>query len=270
MELSRTIEKRWIVDIKNNIISIHHFDKVVGVRVAQTKFINLMKRRFNKLDDALKASKTLCFVCHRNLPVYVFEDFLFGFSSIYCNLDKIKLINIKTNDSLGVNSIQSCIYKISSHIEIQEFCFNDNFDIVNNIKFNSWGNMDLWNSVLNKFELSSKIESGFENIDFSGENIIYGAGLYSKIIINALKNRDVHISGIAVSSVINNPNMIYDIQVKEISEYSNKKAFIFIAIYNMEEAKKIYISLKEKGFENIILFDFKYGINPVILQKVSR
>ena len=30
LELSRTIEKRWIVDIKNNIISIHHFDKVVG------------------------------------------------------------------------------------------------------------------------------------------------------------------------------------------------------------------------------------------------
>jgi len=90
----------------------------------------------------------------------------------------------------------------------------------------------------------------------SDKIIVYGAGIMALSAISKLKNLEVDIWKVAVTSKKNNPETLLDIDVKEIAELQEycEEALVLIAVRKKftEEIQRI---VKELGFAKIITLD---------------
>lgn len=139
---------RWIEDTKNGILSIHHFPKDKEIEKVKKKFVQKMKKRFNRLNDDLAKSKRIVLVGNREEEIDKIESFLIVFSELYPHLE-IKLLNVRHSDELDLNSFRKQEFKISEKLTIDEYTINDRLSLVEQ---EDWrGNIKMWETILRNY-----------------------------------------------------------------------------------------------------------------------
>lgn len=152
-------------------------------------------------------------------------------------------------------------YYISDKLTIVEHTFNDSINHESGEKFTWIGNEPLWNYILAEYRLNN-IYIRFKRL-MGKSLVIYGAGVMCSALINELNKYNIHVDGIAVTSVGNNPPMYKGIPVSVIDKYSTD-SIILIAIKNQQISADIKGLLTSKGYNKIIEFDFIHGVIPKI------
>ena len=224
-------EHRWIKDITNNIVSVHHFSRNVEVKKEQKNFLHQMDRRFKKLDDKLEKAKRIVLVAYRVETIEKLQLFLKEFSSIYPHL-KINLINMRNDETMNMNSYDKKIYVINDYLTIEEYSFNDTFNSFTNGKASWCGNMGIWGEILNNYK-SNYYDNTCEEMKKKVETknlVIYGAGQGCLALLYKFERHNIKIKGIAVTNDANNPKAIMQYGVKSIEEYE-KDDFIVISLH---------------------------------------
>lgn len=136
---------RWVVDTKNNILSIHHFPKDREIEKTQKVFVQKIKKRFNRLNDDLEKRKRIVLVGNREEASDKIESFLIAFSELYPHLE-IKLLNVRHNDELDFGSYKKQVFEISKRLTIDEYTINDRFSLS---EPDDWrGNIKMWEVIL--------------------------------------------------------------------------------------------------------------------------
>ena len=150
---------RYVTDIKNRIISMYGFPIEKTVDEYMTEFKELFGRRYERMKDILKTSKSICLICNRNDDIYNFQLFLREIAKMYPKL-QIKLLNIRHSD-LEQEIIK---YEINPNVIFYDIKANDihaNGSDKSNPSF--WiGNEDLWNEVCSHLSLSEDVKKKIE------------------------------------------------------------------------------------------------------------
>lgn len=242
-------KNRRIKDITNNIISIHHFLRDIEVEKAQKDFLQQMQKRFKRLDDKLEEAKSVVLICNRTDTIDQLSFFLKEFSALYPHLE-IKLINIRNNEEMEVNSYNTKQYVLSDSLSIEEYHFNDTFNSITKEKADWRGNVGVWRDVLRNYGNPFV----FENIQsIKNENkaiVIYGAGKRCLDLLDKFDRYSIQIKGIAVTDILNNPKSIRQYDVNVIEKY-DKEDMIIISLADRNEAEKIKNTLISKGYLNL-------------------
>ena len=94
----------------------------------------------------------------------------------------------------------------------------------------------------------------FEKIKQYDNLYLYGAGKAAHVVLFKLFQNKLHIKGIVVSSMQNNPLNIMDIPVTSLSESNiNKERDAILISIKEENQPEILYNLQSKGYRNIIL-----------------
>ena len=154
---------RCVRDVKNDIISMHHFAKGVSLEEAQRQFRDTMLSRAGKVDKILKDSSSIMLLCNRNKSSSEeFIDFLNRFAALYPD-KRITLINVYDEN---INGFKKEILLASDNLKIVQYSFNDKLPSGNSA--DGWkGNIEAWTKIIKSIKLSDKFynEAGKE-IDF--------------------------------------------------------------------------------------------------------
>lgn len=113
-----------------------------------------------------------------------------------------------------------------------------------------------WRHICNMLEGCKISESKLDGvIETANQNrlkiVLYGAGNFAKGILLQLSERNVPISGIAVTKAKNNPTVFFGHEVLEITEYVKGKKDYLIVIATSKYQEEITETLQEMGFEYI-------------------
>ncbi len=143
---------RCVKDVKNNIISMHHFAKGVPLEEAQRQFRNTMLNRASKVDKILKDSSSIVLLCNRNKnSSEELIDFLNRFATVYPD-KRITLINIYDE---SINGLKKEIWLASDNLKIVQYSFNDKLTSGNSA--DSWkGNIETWTEIIKSIKLSDR------------------------------------------------------------------------------------------------------------------
>lgn len=140
---------RHVRDTKNDIISMHHFEKGIPLDVAQKQFREIMLSRANKVDKILKESSSIALLCNRNKSsAEELIEFLNRFATVYPD-KKITLINVKDKNIRG---IQKDILLETDNLKIVQYAFNDKSSGADSWK----GNIATWTAIIKSIKLSDR------------------------------------------------------------------------------------------------------------------
>lgn len=248
---------RRIIDTRNSITSIHHFDSSVPLSEALLKFHAVMQKRYLQLHTAILESENIGLICNREDSINCLSEFLSAFGQIYPNVN-FTLINIRNVKKL--NSMCVDEYILSPKLTIKEYSFHDEYLGDEYKEDRQWlGNTNFWNNLLKDYYIARHPFAEYVKKAVACKKFIhiYGAGVYSQKIIHFLKKYEVEISDIIVTSMENNPSSIEKISVLPYNLIAENyhDDLIIISIINQKEASKIYNLLKANGFKSIIRTD---------------
>ena len=152
---------RYVRDTKNDIISMHHFEKGIPLDIAQKQFRETMLNRANNVDKILKDSSSIALLCNRNKSsAEELIEFLNRFSTVYPG-KKITLINIKDEN---VRGIKKDILLETDSLKIIQYTFNDKSSGPDSWK----GNIEAWTGIIKSIKLNGKFAKAdaCENVGF--------------------------------------------------------------------------------------------------------
>lgn len=256
-------EHRWIKDIKNNIISIHHFSREIEIENAQKDFLQKMHKRFEKLNVKLEKARRIVLICNRTDTIEKFEIFLKEFSKIYPHLE-IKLINMRNNEKMKQNLYESKLYVVSDSLFIEEYILNDSFNSFAQEEADCRGNVELWGDILNNYFNDYKLQIMQKKKTELDIVVIYGAGKRCLDLLYKFGKSNIHIKGIAVTDIAKNPRSIRSYGVDVIEKY-NKEDKIIISLEDRKEAVAIKNVLWEKGYHNLYYINNSYILEKACL-----
>lgn len=232
---------RQVLDLKNNIMSIHHFSIQDTLEEGQEKFRKLMHKRYLLTFEKLRSAKSILLICNRNDNKEALIFFVESFAKLFPS-KKILLINIRNNEKQ--EEIVKQTYYISSQLKVEEYVFEDAYRGKNPAK--RWvGNSTLWGQLLSSYKLSEG--DALEKLQLtinSKEVYLYGAGENCKILIPILLRRNFRVKKILVTDKKTNPDYLYGIRVESSAGNIAHNEFIIITVEN---------SLEKKEIANIIL-----------------
>lgn len=158
---------RFVKDVKNGIVSLHHFKKDVPLSEEKTRVRKLMLHRAEQVDEIFKKSESIGLICNRPTESdEEFIDFIKKFSNIYKD-KKITLINI-VDDETAKDVKQSIIFR-QDNLKIIKFTFSDKTPEGNPEKKPGWiANYTAWDMVMKTIELGDTV---FGNTRFPEEFI---------------------------------------------------------------------------------------------------
>ncbi len=252
---------RWINDTTNNIVSIHYFSRNIEVEKAQKKFLEKMSKRFKNMDDKLEKAKRVVLICNRTDTIEKLQLFLKEFSLLYPHLE-IKLINIRNNEEMEINSYNMKRYVLSDCLSIEEYSFNDTFNGFTQERADWRGNMEIWGNILNNYYNKHRFECFriMQKIkDENKELVIYGAGKRCLDLLYRFDKYDIQIKGIAVTDTHNNSQSIRQYGVNAIEKY-DKDDTIVISLKDRYEAEIIKNTLLSKGYYNLYFVNDKLNL----------
>lgn len=254
---------RRIKDTKNDIISVHHFPRDMEVKKAQKEFLVKMNKRLKNLEAKLENAKRVVLICNRTDTIEKLQFFLKEFSSLYPHLE-IKLINMRNDEEVGINSYNMKRYVLSDCLSIEEYRFNDTFNSFTQARADWRGNMGIWGDILNNFYNKHRVQSVEIMQKIKDENkalVIYGAGKKCIDLLYRFDKHNIQIKGIAVTDVLHNPKSIRQYDVNIIEKY-DKNDMIVISLVDRNEAEKIKNTLISKGYHNLCFLS-----NNLIIEK---
>lgn len=244
---------RRIIDTKNSIISLHHFDSAIPLPDAQKHFQTMMRKRFDLLHHAILHSDTVGLMCNRTDSIQTLSAFLKSFAILYPEQNFI-LLNIRHNDFLS--SIQKQEYRITDKLTILDYECYDLHPHDETYESEFWiGNSTVWDNILNEYRITNHpFINQIQQWNKEDKKILlYGAGEYCKKILCFLKKYQIDPYGIAVSDTAGNPDTLHGIAVKPITSYFNLKhhSVIIITVINPDISADIKQHLIELGFDSI-------------------
>lgn len=147
-------KNRRVVDVSNDICSIHHFPTAVPLEKAQKHVRHMMRKRFKRIDRLMRKAKAICLVGNRAEPKDVLLDFLEEFEEIYPDA-YLYMVNIRHVSEPGfrvsvVSGRRCTLYEVA-------FCDEhpDGTDITENP--DAWqGNTPYWMNTLRHLCLSDR------------------------------------------------------------------------------------------------------------------
>lgn len=154
---------RCVRDVKNDIISMHHFAKGVSLEEAQRQFRDTMLNRASKVDKIFKDSSSIVLICNRNKnSAEELIDFLNRFAAVYPD-KKVTLINIYDE---RIDGLKKEILLEGDNLKIVQYSFNDNLASGNSA--DGWkGNIEAWTKIIKSIKLSDKFyNETCKEIDF--------------------------------------------------------------------------------------------------------
>lgn len=250
---------RKIKDTKNNIISIHHFSKDIELPKAHEEFLQKMSLRFQKLDEKLKKANKIVLIGNRNDTVKELQNFITEFSCLYPHLE-IKLINIRNNRELSIDSYSKNHYVVNENLSIEEYCINDAFNITTQNRADWRGNVAMWGKILEKYHSKYFNQKIVDKIKSTSHHlVIFGAGQRCWDLVYKFNKYNITIKGIAVTDSTNNPEFIGRYAVKPISEY-DKNDFIVISLADRKEAEIVRNTLVSNGYRDLSFVDSTLAI----------
>ena len=244
--------KRWVEDIQNIIISIHHFPIECDVDVVYPEFKEKMLGRAKFLIEKIDSSERIILVGNRPETQNEILYFLESFSAMYPQ-KTVRLINIRQDDSLSYDEYRECVVADKSNISYVEYLVNDTDHGV----FKPEGNTFVWSKVLSKYTTfyTDEIRKSWQNLRArSGQFVIYGAGIRCCRLLGYLLANGIKVDGIAVSSVSDNPEELFGVKIKQFSEYSKDSSMI-ISNMRAEDIASIRKTLERYGIKNIAYID---------------
>lgn len=254
-------EHRWIKDIKNDIVSIHHFSTEVDIKVTQKEFVKLMQKRFVSLEDELKKAKRVLLISKRTDGIEKLKKFIRDFWGLYPHLE-IKLINIQNDEQMALDECKTVQHILDDALTIQEYYFNDAYDSKTHEKADWPGNEVMWGVVLKncfhkrKMEVMHNFESEHKNI------VIYGAGARCLRLLHKFDKYGIQIKGVAVTDILSNPKAIGTCPVNEIEAFDKEDAII-ISIADDNEVETVKKTIADKGYHKIFKLDKYYNIEKI-------
>lgn len=253
---------RRVIDVKNSIISLHHFDSAIPLPEAQKQFRDTMTKRFDILHNAIINSDTIGLICNRDESVNELSTFLKTFAQLYPNQHFI-LINVRHNEF--IHTIQERVYPINKKLSIIDYEGYDAHPKDANYDSEFWiGNASLWNTILDEYFITSHpfIAQIQQWMKQDKKIIFYGAGVYCRKLLHFLNKYHITPEGIAVTEVENNPNSLNDICIKPINSYLNlmHHSVVIITVINSAIQQEIKRHLTEMGFDYIVSIDDSFRI----------
>lgn len=242
--------KLWVEDKLNHITNIHHFSSDDGLLYGQQKFLDIMRKRWNKLDGLLKNINDCCLVMSRKVSVDEMENFLLEFSLLYPCLT-VNLVNMNFDDCMRPHDIDESIFIVKDNLMITEYNFNNKMDILTGKEYIWPGDNMAWENILCKYDLRSRFMFIKDNI--ANRNIvIFGAGKRCKELLKML---DIYnISGIAVTQNNENPKYVLGYPVYEIEHYAKESAVV-VSMANKDDVCETVNILSKKGYHNLFLYN---------------
>ena len=144
----RKMYEKHVKDIKNNILSIHHFSSEKPLDEEHERFRRMMLNRANKVDNILNQSESIALVYSQETKDSFMpsdQKFIKKLSEIYPGKN-IYLIVVRDSN---VEGIQKKVIFEESNLKIIEFTFSD-------IGVNWTGNKAAWDEVINHIRLVRK------------------------------------------------------------------------------------------------------------------
>lgn len=245
---------RRIIDTKNTIISLHHFDRDIPLSEAKDQFQSVMHKRFDTLHRAILDASTVGLICNRSETISELSSFLEAFGSLYPD-QHFTLINIRNGPS--ASTVEKNEYLINHRLTILEYTGCDVYPPDDDYENFFWiGNPSLWHFVLKDLTLTNHpfVTQVSQWIDANKEILLYGAGLYCKKILTFLHLYQLSPYGIAVTDTTDNPDSLHAIPVKPVSAYKDlaHKCVVIITVVNPKIAAQIKHSLKNLGFDAVV------------------
>ena len=143
---------RYVIDYKNQIISMHHFSKEKTLEEGKLIFQKVMKKRADLLKYRLLKSHNVLLLCNRVETVEELKKFLQKFSEIYPHM-RITLVNVRHNKNIGLNETEGRFLK-SGKLNLYDMELND---VNENGGWDWWkGNIAGWKAILNNINLSQR------------------------------------------------------------------------------------------------------------------
>ncbi len=145
---------KFIKDVKNGVISIHHFRKDEPLESEHKKFRKMMLGRAEKLHNILENSHSIGLICNRkDASDKELIDFIEKFSKIYPN-KKITLINVVNED---IPYFKKSVLFENENLKIIQFTFNDVPPVKDEKKFPQWeGSPDCWKKIMENIKVNEE------------------------------------------------------------------------------------------------------------------
>ena len=151
---------RYIVSKSTGMIAMHHFYQHISLDEAYFLFNETVKRRFKTLDKVLENAKTICIVTSRKSETEKIISFLDKFLELY-EFEKLYFINIynDSNEEIIKTEYENAVIYQCHFSDVHP----DGSDKTKNKKF--WkGNIELWDSILNKVQLNQEFRKKYINL----------------------------------------------------------------------------------------------------------
>ncbi|MDR3049862.1 MAG: papain-like cysteine peptidase [Elusimicrobiota bacterium] len=147
-------KRRYVIDLDTNMIDMHLFPKNLSLEQGKIRHHDIMKRRYERMHNAMLCSNRILFISNRNEPIEQFKNFLLSICGIYHK--EITYINIRNSEIESKSQI-----KFTKKLKFIEYSFRDihkNGAQKNENKDFWLGNVDKWNNIMQTIELSGKIK----------------------------------------------------------------------------------------------------------------
>lgn len=144
-------KNRRVVDIKNDICSIHHFPSKDSLEKAQREVRKTMRKRYKRIHAILRKAERICFVCNREDSPEALLTFLQAFAAIYPSAAMV-MVNMRHTDTDGIRMEKYT----AGNCTVYEAFFRDENPMGTDIAVNpeAWhGNTPCWQQVLKHVHL---------------------------------------------------------------------------------------------------------------------
>ena len=131
---TKTINSRYVIDICNNIISMHHFPKDKSLAEGHKLFLEKMKKRFQHMKELICASQSILMIGNWHESVDSLESFMESFGECYPHAE-LALMNIRHNHECDKGKIGGQLFQSDDGKFVYDLEINDE---------NEKGGSDFW------------------------------------------------------------------------------------------------------------------------------
>ena len=153
-------DKRYVIDTKNNISSIHHFFIKDSFEKGKEQFLEKMTKRAKLLMSRLSAAEKILFIGNRDESREELKEFLTAMQQKCFQNADITLINMRHDDKIAIDAPMKIFREDEGKWHFCEYTFNDTHETGG---YDGWiGKAERWNSVLKDVGLTSRFKEDNE------------------------------------------------------------------------------------------------------------
>ncbi len=149
-------DKRYVIDTKNNISSIHHFFLKDTFENGKNQFREKMNKRAGLMMSRLREAEKILFIGNRDETREELKEFLNIMHQKCFSKADITLINVRHDEKMAMDAPIRIIREDEGVCHFCEYIFNDSYE---KSGWDAWiGNTKRWNELLKNIVLTNKFK----------------------------------------------------------------------------------------------------------------